>query len=46
MRPIHIAADLNLSRATITYHLRRLRFEDPDGNVLAIHHRYAPVEQA
>ena len=29
MRPIHIAADLNLSRATVTYHLRRLRFEDP-----------------
>jgi integrase len=29
MRPIHIAADLDLSRATVTYHLRRLRFEDP-----------------
>jgi integrase len=29
MRAIHIAADLGLSRATVTYHLRRLRAEDP-----------------
>lgn len=29
MRPIHIAADLGLSRPTVTYHLRRLRYEDP-----------------
>ncbi|HEX2310763.1 MAG TPA: site-specific integrase [Vicinamibacterales bacterium] len=28
-RPIHIAADLDLTRATVTCHLRRLRFEDP-----------------
>jgi integrase len=29
MRAIHIAADLGISRATVTYHLRRLRYSDP-----------------
>lgn len=29
MRAIHIAADLGISRATVTYHLRRMRYEDP-----------------
>jgi integrase len=29
MRPIHIAADLGISRATVTYHLRRMQYSDP-----------------
>jgi integrase len=29
MRAIHIAADLGISRPTVTYHLRRMRYEDP-----------------
>lgn len=29
MRAIHIAADLGLSRATVTYHLQRMRYSDP-----------------
>jgi integrase len=29
VRAIHIAADLGISRATVTYHLRRLRYSDP-----------------
>ena len=29
MRAMHIAAELGISRATVTYHLPRLRYEDP-----------------
>ena len=29
MRALHIAADLGIARSTVTYHLRRLRHEDP-----------------
>jgi integrase len=29
MRAIHIAADLGISRPTVTYHLRRMHYEDP-----------------
>jgi len=29
MRAMHIASDLGITRATVTYHLRRMRYEDP-----------------
>jgi hypothetical protein len=29
MRAMHIAADLGITRATVTYHLRRMHYEDP-----------------